>query len=56
MKNHPVTLSNEQLMQHILSLETQLSEQKSVLDDKDKSLFKKDAQLTKKSNKIATLE
>ncbi len=63
MKNHPVTLSNEQLMQRILSLETQLSEQKSVLDDKDKSLLKKDvqlnnkdAQLTKKSDKIATLE
>lgn len=56
MKNHPVTLSNEQLMQHILSLETQLTEQKSVLDDKDKALLKKDAQLTKKSDKIATLE
>ncbi|MFT5813795.1 MAG: HD superfamily phosphohydrolase [Psychroserpens sp.] len=56
MKNNPVTLSNEQLMQRVLSLETQLSEQKSVLDDKDKSRLKKDAQLTKKSDKIATLE
>jgi len=63
MKNHPVTLSNEQFTQRILSLETQLSEQKSVLDDKDKALLKKDAQLnnkdvqlTKKTDKIATLE
>ena len=56
MKNHPVTLSNEQLMQRVLSLETQLSEQKSVLDDNEKSLLKKDVQLTKKSDKIATLE
>jgi transposase len=63
MKNHPLTLSNEQLIQRILSLETQLSEQKSVLDDNEKSLLKKDVQLnkkdaglTKKSNKISTLE
>ena len=70
MKNHPLTLSNEQLIQRILSLETQLSEQKSVLDDNEKSLLKKDvqlnkkdvqlnkkdAQITKKSDKIATLE
>ena len=63
MKNHPLTLSNEQLIQRILSLETQLSEQKSVLDDNEKSLLKKDiqlnkkdAQLTNKSDKIATLE
>ena len=63
MKNHSLTLSNEQLIQRILSLETQLSEQKSVLDDNEKSLLKKDvqlnnkdAELTKKSDKIATLE
>lgn len=56
MKNHPVTLSNEQLIQRILSLETQLSEQKSVLDDNEKLLLRKDVQLTKKSDKIATLE
>jgi transposase len=63
MKNHPLTLSNEQLIQRVLSLEAQLSEQKSVLDDNEKSLLKKDvqlnkkdAQLTKKSDKIATLE
>jgi len=56
MKNHQLTLSNEQLIQRILSLETQLSEQKSVLDGKDKSLLKKDFQITKKSDKIATLE
>jgi transposase len=70
MKNHPLTLSNEQLIQRILSLEAQLSEQKSVLDDNEKILqinqkslkdankvlLKKDAQLTKKSDKIATLE
>jgi uncharacterized coiled-coil protein SlyX len=41
MKNHPLTLSNEQLTQRILSLEAQLSEQKSVLDDNEKSLLKK---------------
>jgi transposase len=63
MKNHPLTLSNEQLIQRVLSLEAQLSEQKSVLDDNEKSLLKKDiqlnkkdAQLTNKSDKIATLE
>lgn len=70
MKNHPLTLSNEQLIQRVLSLEAQLSEQKSVLDDNEKILqinqkslkdankvlLKKDAQLTKKSDKIATLE
>jgi len=70
MKNHPLTLSNEQLIQRVLSLETQLSEQKSVLDDKEKTitdkdnallkkdvqLTKKDNQLTKKTDKIATLE
>ncbi len=63
MKKHPLTLSNEQLIQRILSLETQLAEQKSVLDDKDKiitnkdnTLLKKDVLLTKKSDKIATLE
>ncbi|MFT6248826.1 MAG: putative coiled-coil protein SlyX [Cognaticolwellia sp.] len=48
MKNHPLTLSSEQLIQRILSLETQLSEQKSVLDDNEKSLLKKDIQLNKK--------
>jgi uncharacterized coiled-coil protein SlyX len=63
MKNHPVTLSHEQLIQRILSLEAQLSKQKIVLDDNEKSLLKKDiqlnkkdAQLTNKSDKIATLE
>jgi len=63
LKNHPVTLSKEQFTQRILSLETQLPEQKSVLDDKDKTitdkdnaLLKKDVLITKKSDKIATLE
>ena len=56
MKNYPLTLSNEQLIQRILSLKTQLSEHKSVLDDNEKSLLKKDVQLTTKSDKIATLE
>ena len=63
-------LSNEQLIQRVLSLETQLTEQKNVLDDNektilinqqsledaDKVLLNKDAELTKKSDKIATLE
>ena len=70
MKNHHFTLSNEQLIQRILTLETQLSEQKSALDDKekaitnkdnallkkDKILLKKDVQITQKSDKIASLE
>jgi len=63
MKNHPLTYQNKQLTQRVLALETQLSEQKIVLDDKekllvnkDKSLLKKDALLDKKSDKITTLE
>ena len=63
MKNHRLTCENKQLQQHILMLETQLSEQKNVLDDnektitdKDNALLKKDGQLTKKSDKIASLE
>ena len=56
MKNHPLTCENKRLQQRVLALETQLSEQKSVLNDKDNTLLKKDLQLTKKSDKIATLE
>jgi len=56
MKNHQLTCKNEQLTQRILALETQLSEQKIVLDDKDKSLLKKDSLIGQKSAKITTLE
>jgi len=56
MKNHELSQENKQLQQRILALEIQLSEQKSVLDGKDKSLLKKDLQITKKSDKIAALE
>lgn len=49
MKNHQLSQENKQLQQRILALETQLSEQKSVLDDKEKTI-------TKKSDKIASLE
>lgn len=63
MKNPHLTCENEQLIQRILALETQLSEQQRVLDSqqksieiKDKNLVKQDALLVKKTNKIATLE
>tara|TARA_R110001606_G_C15404705_1_gene654290 strand:- start:25079 stop:25741 length:663 start_codon:yes stop_codon:yes gene_type:complete len=49
MQNHSLTLKNAQLLQRILTLETQLSEQEIVLNDKDNLLVKK-------SDKIATLE
>ncbi|WP_269429088.1 hypothetical protein [Colwellia psychrerythraea] len=38
MKNYPFTLSNEQLIQRILVLEALLPEQRSVLDDNEKTL------------------
>ncbi|NQY88299.1 MAG: transposase [Colwellia sp.] len=70
MKNHQLTCENEQLIQHILALETQLSEQQTVLDEnkkaisvhqktlktKNKTLLKKNVLIGQKSDKIATLE
>ncbi len=49
MKNHQLNQENKLLQERILALETQLSEQKSVLDDNEKTI-------TTKSDKIATLE
>ena len=42
MKNHPLTCENEQLTQRVLALETQLSEYKISLDDKEKTITDKD--------------
>ena len=49
MKNHPDACENERLNQRILALETQLFEQKTALNDKDKTI-------ADKSDKISTLE
>ena len=63
MKNHPLTCENEQLTQRVLALETQLSEYEISLDDKektiadkDKTLLKNELLISKKSDKISTLE
>jgi transposase len=56
MNNHRFTCENEQLIQRILTLETQLFEQKSVLEAKEKTLLKQETLITQKSDKITTLE
>jgi transposase len=52
MKNHPLSCENKHLMQRILALETQLSEHKSALDDKDKNILEKDLILADKDKAI----